>query len=141
MTLPVAHSPSPQERATAQQARKLLQGQTVMQIQAGGESLTLPSEFLTLLRQVFEGLAQGQPLAVVSLETELTTQEAADLLGFSRPFLIRDVLEKRLLPYRLVGKHRRLRLSDVLAYQQRDRARRESLADELSAQAQELGLY
>jgi excisionase family DNA binding protein len=141
MTLPITHAPSAQEQATALQLQQLLQSAEPLQMQIGNQSLTLPATLTHLLGQVLRGVAQGQALAVLSLDQELTTQEAADLLGFSRPFLIRELLDTQQLPYRRVGKHRRLRLRDVLAFQRQDRQRREALADALSTQAQELGLY
>jgi excisionase family DNA binding protein len=74
------------------------------------------------------------------VQAELTTQEAADLLGVSRPYLIK-LLEEGALPCTLTaGSHRRLRLADVLAYRRvRDRERRAAL-DEMSAEAERLGL-
>ena len=141
MTLPITHTPSPQEQASAQRLQQLLQGAQAVEVQIGDQTLTLPAALAHLLGQVAAGVAQGHPLAVIALDEQLTTQEAADLLGVSRPFLIREWLDTRQLPYRLVGQHRRLRLGDVLNFQRTDRQRREALADQLSTQAQELGLY
>jgi excisionase family DNA binding protein len=78
-------------------------------------------------------------VTLLPLYTELTTQEAADLLNVSLPFLVK-LIKSGALPYRKVGKHRRIYLRDVLAYKEAiDRARHETL-DELVAQAQELNL-
>lgn len=141
MTLPITHTPSAQEKASAQQLQQLLQGTQPIEVQIGSQTVTLPAALAGLLGQVAAGVAEGRPLAVVALDQQLTTQEAADLLGVSRPYLIRELLDTRQLPYRLVGSHRRLRLGDVLSFQQGDRQRREALANALSTQAQELGLY
>jgi excisionase family DNA binding protein len=64
---------------------------------------------------------------------------SADLLNVSRPYLMR-LLEDRKIPFRLVGQHRRVRSDDLLAYQEKDDEERRRVADELTADAQELGM-
>ena len=104
-----------------------------------GEPVTLPLSALPLLTRLLAELGQGHAVALLPVETELSTQQAADLLNVSRPFLI-GLLEQRRLPARKVGKHRRVLLRDVLDYKRRDEARRHAILDELTAEAQELGL-
>ena len=84
-------------------------------------------------------MAQGHGVALLPVQAELTTQQAADLLKVSRPYLIR-LLEDRRIPFRLVGQHRRVRFDDLLAYQRKDDEERRRVADELTADAQELGM-
>ena len=113
-----------------------------LRIQAGGgaeESIPIPTSAFRMLSHILTEMASGNAVTLIQVQAELTTQQAADLLNVSRPFLI-EQLEKRAIPFRKVGTHRRIMLKDVLAYKQQiDRARLKAL-DELSAQAQELGM-
>jgi excisionase family DNA binding protein len=101
--------------------------------------LELPAGAVELLLKMLEQMAAGYPVVFMPQNTELTTQQAADLLNVSRPFLIRLLNDKR-LPFRLVGTHRRIRYEDIMAFKDRDEAGRRRLLDELTAEAQELGL-
>jgi excisionase family DNA binding protein len=104
-----------------------------------GEAVELPATVSRLVRQILAEMAQGNPITILAHHTELTTQQAADLLGVSRPFLI-EQMEQGRLPFHRVGTHRRVRLRDVLDYKRRiDESRQEALA-ELTAQAEELGM-
>lgn len=103
------------------------------------ESLILPRHALDLLRDILSEMAQGNAVAVMPKKAELTTQVAADMLGVSRPYLIK-LLEQGALPFHKVGKHRRIYLTDLQAYQATQQARQESALDELTRQAQELDM-
>ena len=101
--------------------------------------IELPTTALRLLVDILASLAEGNAVQVVPVHAELTTQEAADLLNVSRPYLVR-LLEEGELPFHKTGKHRRVRFRDVMEYkQQRDKTSADAMA-ELAAQAQELGM-
>ena len=91
------------------------------------------------LRQLLTEIGQGNAVSIIPIHAELTTQEAADVLNVSRPFLV-QLLEKGDMPSHKIGTHRRVRYQDVIAYKKRIDAERRKALDELAAQAQELGM-
>jgi excisionase family DNA binding protein len=106
---------------------------------ANGLTLVVPREALVLFVEVLGRLAGGHVVKVVSANSEISTHQAASILNVSRPFLI-GLLEAGKIPFRKVGTHRRVRLSDLMAYKQKDDARRDEALAELTRQAQDLGL-
>jgi len=105
-----------------------------------GEATTIPESVFYVLERVAEVMARGDSLTVVPVGKEVTTQQAADLLNVSRQYLVR-LLDEGRIPFRKTGKHRRLRIEDVLAFKERrDRDRRAGLR-ELSRLTQDLGGY
>jgi excisionase family DNA binding protein len=104
-----------------------------------GESIVLPASSLRLLTDILVQMGQGNAVALLPVDAELSTQQAAELLNVSRPFLVK-LLDERQIPCRKVGVHRRVLLRDVLAYKQRIDADRLKVLEELAAQAQELGM-
>lgn len=104
-----------------------------------GEELTVPREAVLVLARALSHLADGHAVAVLPADTELTTQQAADVLNVSRPFLIR-LLEAGEIQYRMVGSHRRVDLQSLLQYKRADDARTLRAANELTAFDEEHGL-
>lgn len=102
--------------------------------------IELPPGAVQLLLRLLENMASGRAITIMARNAELTTQQAADVLHVSRPFLVTQLLETRKIPYHKVGTHRRVRLDDVLRYKEQIDKDRRQVLDELTAQAQELGL-
>ncbi|MCA2964194.1 MAG: excisionase family DNA-binding protein [Acidobacteriota bacterium] len=108
--------------------------------EAGQEKpLELPAGAVTMLMEILEAMAAGRGVTLVPENAELTTVQAADVLNVSRPFLIK-LLEENALPHRKVGKHRRIRMEDVMAYKSRIDRDREAVLDQLAREAQEQGM-
>lgn len=105
----------------------------------GHEDIQVPMFALRMLRDILTEMADGNAVSIVPLHAQLTTQQAADFLQVSRPFLIR-LLERGEIPSFKVGRHRRVRFEEVRAYQQRREARSHAALDALAAQAQELDM-
>ncbi|WP_328464146.1 helix-turn-helix domain-containing protein [Streptomyces sp. NBC_00448] len=105
----------------------------------GREPLALPREAVELLATLLAHLAAGRAVSVVPSDAELTTQQAADLLNVSRPFLI-GLLDAGEIRYRTVGTHRRVIATSLLEYKRDDDHRRRPAADELTRLGQDMGL-
>ena len=105
-----------------------------------GTRLELPGEVFEVLREVVAALAQGLAITVAPHQTVLSTSEAAQLLGVSRPTLVR-LQESGEIPFDKPGRHRRVRLADLLAYQERSRRRRAAVLDQMVADSETAGLY
>lgn len=89
--------------------------------------------------ELMQEMADGKAIMLIPVDAELTTQEAADMLNVSRPYVVK-LLDEGQLPSRTVGRYRRVRFEDLLKYQQTLESRRQTALDEMAAQAQELGL-
>jgi excisionase family DNA binding protein len=105
-----------------------------------GEQLVLPPEVFEVLRDVVEAMAQGQAVTIAPVHQRLTTQEAADLLGVSRPTVVK-LLESGEIPFEQPGRHRRIRLADVLAYRERASVERRAALDRMVEIADEADMY
>ena len=97
--------------------------------------LSIPTRALSLLVDVLAQLGQGNAVKIVPVYAELTTQEAADILNVSRPYLVR-MLDQGEIPHHKVGRHRRVRYQDLMDYKTAVDAKRLSSLDELSALSQ-----
>jgi len=98
----------------------------------------VPRSALAALTQVLDSFAHGVSVTVLPTQAELTTQQAADALHVSRPFLI-GLLNAGQIEYRTVGTHRRVKAASLIRYLREDNERRQSAADALTAETRELG--
>lgn len=105
-----------------------------------GEHLALPEPIRAALRQIIPYLLRGDAVSLVPVHRQLTTQQAADFLNMSRPYLVK-LLREGTIPHTLVGTHRRVYLRDLLEYKRLRDAEHRKVLDEMAALAEELGIY
>ena len=99
------------------------------------QTIDLPAGAVDLLVRVLEAMAAGRGVTLIPESAELTTVQAADVLNVSRPFLIK-LLDRKVIPHRKVGKHRRIRMEDVMAYKNAIDREREQVLEQLTREAQ-----
>ncbi len=103
------------------------------------DEIELPEGAVRLLVDILSNMAEGNAVTLIPVHAELTTKQAADILGVSRPFLIR-LLEEGVIPFRKVGTHRRVYFEDVQAYKKQVTDERESTLQQLVEDAQSLDM-
>ena len=99
----------------------------------------LPRKAVRIIIDVLAELAKGNAVTVVPVQAELTTQQAANILNVSRPYLV-GLLDEGKIPHRMVGNRRRVPLPDLLEYKRVDDAYRATILDELTKEAERIGL-
>ena len=118
-------------------------GQSSVRIQVHNEgqeaeTVAVPASALRLFLHVLTEMSQGNAVTLIPTHAELTTQQAADLLNVSRPYMVK-LLDEGKIPGRTVGKYRRVRIDDLMAFKRKDDDARARILDQLTAEAQELG--
>lgn len=140
--------PTKQETAIAEQSTKILSSYIestnlpafqLLKEGKPGKQIAIPVSALRLLIDILAQMAEGNSITLIPVHAELTTQEAADLLNVSRPFLV-ELLEKKEIPFRKVGTRRRVLAKDVLEYKNKIDKERLKVLEELSEQAQKLNM-
>jgi len=111
-----------------------------IEIEETQEKIRIPLNSLKLLAGILKATSQGKPISIVPIATEMTTQAAADLLGCSRPHLVK-LLERGEIAYTKIGKHRRVKFEDVIVFKQRMKKEQEDLLIKIMNADEESGLY
>lgn len=131
-------------RLAAESSRKLAAiighgAATRLRLIDGSDEITVPVSAIPLLADILNQMAQGNAVSLVPIGHTLTTQQAADLLNVSRPYLVK-LLEAGKINFTKVGRHRRIKYEDLLACMEKSDKISRQAVDELSRQAQELGM-
>ncbi len=140
--------PSKQEQKTAMESYDALASMLEelntenpeIEIEETSEKIRIPLNALKLLVKILEETSKGRLVSIVPIATEMTTQAAAELLGCSRPHLIK-LLEKGEIQFTKIGKHRRIRYEDIVKYKKEMKARQKHLLIEIMKSDEESGLY
>jgi excisionase family DNA binding protein len=144
-TVHFIETPTEQEANLATESSRLLaayigQGETArLKLVDGDSEITVPVTAIRMLIDILNQMAKGNAVSLVPIHAELTTQEAADFLNVSRPFLVK-LLENGEIPFRKVGVRRKILFQDLLKYKEATMRKSEETLDELTAQAQELNM-
>jgi excisionase family DNA binding protein len=147
-TLSPSKRPSKTEQRIAEKSHEALSQilervhstMTEIEIEETKEKLQIPSRALELLNEILRAMSQGKPISIVPVATEVTTQKAAEILGCSRPHLVK-LLENGELDFIKVGSHRRIKFEDVVSYKQKMKAEQKRLLIEMMNSDEELGGY
>jgi excisionase family DNA binding protein len=126
--------------ALASAIEQINSNQPEIEIEETGEKIKIPLSAIKLLGEILKSMGQGKLISIVPIATEVTTQSAAEMLGCSRPHLVK-LLEEGKLAYTKVGKHRRIQFDDVIKYkEQMKEQQKQNIIDIMNAD-DEAGLY
>lgn len=114
--------------------------QTEIEIEETGERIKIPARALVFLGDILKAMGEGKPVSIVPMATEVTTQKAAEILGCSRPYLVK-LLEEGAIEFIKVGKHRRIKFEDVVAYREKMKVQQKNNIIDIMSADEELGLY
>ncbi|MCG2419345.1 excisionase family DNA-binding protein [Aequorivita sp. F47161] len=111
-----------------------------IEIEETQERIKVPLSALKFLGEILKAMSQGKPFSLVPVATEVTTQKAAEIIGCSRPHLVK-LLEEGQIEYTKVGKHRRVKFEDVMMYKKKmKRTQKQNIIDIMKSD-EELGIY
>jgi excisionase family DNA binding protein len=136
--------PSDNEAAIAKQAADVLRPLSKQDIQLVRRDdpkivVPLPARVVEVIVHMLDAMSQGKAFSVIPHETELTTQQAADYLNVSRPFLT-NLIDRDKIPHRMVGRHRRIKFADLLAFEEQSKRDRHAAILAMAEEEEALGL-
>ncbi len=102
--------------------------------------LTVPVKAIHMLADILNQMALGNAISIIPIHTELTTQQTADMLNVSRPFLIHKILDAGKLKFHKAGNRRKIFFKDLMAYKEKQRKESNSILAELSQMSQDLDM-
>ena len=140
--------PSKEEQKTAMKSYSALEAtleslyskNPEIEIEETQEKIRIPKKALILLAQILKATSEGKPISIVPIATEMTTQAAAELLGCSRPHLVK-LLEDGKIPFIKIGKHRRVKYEDIIEYKRQMKKDQEQRIIQMMKSDEESGLY
>jgi len=113
---------------------------TEIEIEETAQKITVPTLALQLLTRILKDLSEGRPVQIVPIAAEMTTQAAAEMLGCSRPHVVK-LLEQGKIPFTKIGKHRRIRYEDVMKYRKAMKEAQKQHLKDMMRDDEEAGLY
>lgn len=148
MELIDVRKPSKEEQRTAMESydalaatlEQLHSDNPEIEIEETEERIRIPKTALELLVKILKEISKGNPVSIVPIATEMTTQAAAELLGCSRPHIVK-LLEEGQINYTKIGKHRRVKYEDIVDYRKMLKAKQKSAISEIMQLDEESGLY
>lgn len=114
--------------------------QPEIEIEETSEKIKIPLSALRLLGDILKAMGQGKLISIVPVATEVTTQAAAEILGCSRPHLVK-LLEDGMIPFTKVGKHRRIQFADIVKYKEQMKEKQKQNIIDIMNSDEETGLY
>lgn len=111
-----------------------------IEIEETAQKIIVPTMALQLLTRILKDLGEGRPVQIVPIAAEMTTQAAAEMLGCSRPHVIK-LLEQGKIPFTLVGKHRRIKYEDVMKYRMAMKELQKRNLKDMMKDDEDAGLY
>lgn len=147
-TLEEIKKPTKAEQKIAQESyfvlssvlRNIEEGDTEIEIEETKERLKIPYKALKFLGEILKAMSEGKPVSIVPVATEVTTQKAAEILGCSRPHIVK-LLEDGKINYTKVGKHRRILFEDLLKYKKEMKSEQKKHIIDIMSFDEEIGLY
>ena len=119
---------------------RLHNDQVEIEIEETEEKIVLPLKALNLLSEILKAMSQGKPISIVPVATEITTQSAAEILGCSRPHLVK-LLEEGEINFTKIGKHRRIMYDDLIKYKMRMKQEQKAHLIDIMHADEDLELY